>query len=71
MPLINSVVLVSSSFVAYFAERYLHKGNPVWLLTQFRSYIEWSELSFKYLFITGVLLMGLITTTKARWALLR
>ena len=27
MPLINSVVLVSSSVVAYFAERYLHKGN--------------------------------------------
>ena len=38
MPLINSVVLVSSSFVAYFAERYLHKGNlwgfrAVWFLT--------------------------------------
>ena len=38
MPLINTVVLVSSSFVAYFAERYLHQRNlwgfrAVWLLT--------------------------------------
>ena len=38
MPLINSIVLVSSSFVAYFAERYLHKVNlwgfrAAWFLT--------------------------------------
>ena len=58
MPLINSVVLVSSSFVAYFAERYLHKGNlwgfrAVWFLTMamgsyfvYGQYIEWSELTF-------------------------
>ena len=58
MPLINSVVLVSSSFVAYVAERYLHKGNlwgfrAVWLLTMamgsyfvYGQYLEWSELSF-------------------------
>ena len=58
MPLINSVVLVSSSVVAYFAERYLHKGNlwgfrAVWFLTMamgsyfvYSQYIEWSELTF-------------------------
>ena len=58
MPLINSVVLVSSSVVAYFAERYLHKGNlwgfrAVWFLTMamgsyfvYGQYIEWSELTF-------------------------
>ena len=38
MPLINTIVLVSSSFVAYFAERYLHQKNlwgfrALWLLT--------------------------------------
>lgn len=58
MPLINTVVLVSSSFVAYFAERYLHKGNLlgfrlVWLLTMlmgayfvYGQYLEWSGLAF-------------------------
>ncbi|HJN35457.1 MAG: heme-copper oxidase subunit III [Prochlorococcus sp.] len=58
MPLINTVVLVSSSFVAYFAERYLHKGNLpgfriVWLLTMlmgsyfvYGQYVEWSGLTF-------------------------
>ncbi|MFL0768751.1 MAG: heme-copper oxidase subunit III [Prochlorococcus sp.] len=58
MPLINTVVLVSSSFVAYFAERYLHKGNLpgfriVWLLTMlmgsyfvYGQYVEWSGLAF-------------------------
>ena len=58
MPLINTVVLVSSSFVAYFAERYLHQRNlwgfrAVWLLTMamgtyfvIGQAIEWSELHF-------------------------
>ncbi|MCP4973733.1 MAG: heme-copper oxidase subunit III [Prochlorococcus sp.] len=58
MPLINTVVLVSSSFVAYLAERYLHKRNLwgfriVWLLTMamgsyfvYGQYVEWSELAF-------------------------
>jgi len=58
MPLINTVILVSSSFVAYFAERYLHKENlsgfrAMWLLTMamgsyfvYGQYVEWSELKF-------------------------
>ena len=58
MPLINTVVLVSSSFVAYLAERYLHQRNlwgfrAVWLLTMamgtyfvIGQAIEWSELHF-------------------------
>ncbi len=58
MPLINTVVLVSSSFMAYFAERYLHQRNlwgfrAVWLLTMamgsyfvYGQYVEWSELTF-------------------------
>ena len=57
-PLINTIILVSSSFVIYFAERYLHKKNYwgfriVWLVTMlmgsyfvYGQYIEWSELSF-------------------------
>jgi cytochrome c oxidase subunit 3 len=31
MPLINTIVLVSSSFVAYFAERYLHQKKTLGL----------------------------------------
>ncbi len=58
MPLINTVILVSSSFVAYFAEVYLHKKNlwgfrAMWLLTMamgsyfvYGQYVEWSELAF-------------------------
>ena len=58
MPLINSVVLVSSSFVAYGAELCLHarklwRFRAVWLLTMamgsyfiYGQYVEWSELSF-------------------------
>ncbi len=58
MPLINTIVLVSSSFVAYIAERYLHKSNLwgfriAWLLTMimgsyfvYGQYIEWSKLAF-------------------------
>ncbi len=58
MPLINTIVLVCSSFVAYIAERYLHKSNLwgfriAWLLTMimgsyfvYGQYIEWSELAF-------------------------
>lgn len=58
MPLINTVILVSSSFVAYFAELYLHKENlwgfrGLWLLTMamgsyfvYGQYVEWSELTF-------------------------
>ena len=58
MPLINSIILVSSSFVAYFAEVYLHKKNlwgfrAMWLLTMamgsyfvYGQYVEWSELTF-------------------------
>ncbi len=58
MPLINTVILVSSSFVIYFAEKYLHKKNLVgfrliWVLTMlmgtyfvYGQYVEWSELSF-------------------------
>ena len=58
LPLINTVILVSSSFVAYFAERYLHKDNlwgfrALWLLTMamgtyfvYGQYVEWSNLPF-------------------------
>ena len=58
MPLINTIVLVSSSFVAYFAERKLHQGNLwgfrlLWMLTMamgcyfvYGQYVEWSELAF-------------------------
>ena len=58
MPLINTVILVSSSFVAYLAERYLHRENlwgfrAMWLLTMamgsyfvYGQYVEWSELKF-------------------------
>ena len=58
LPLINTVILVSSSFVAYFAERYLHKENlwgfrALWLLTMamgsyfvYGQYVEWSNLPF-------------------------
>jgi cytochrome c oxidase subunit 3 len=59
-PAINTVVLVSSSFVAYFAERALKKENLLvfrllWLLTMaMGAYflvgqaIEWSELEFGF-----------------------
>ncbi len=59
-PLINTIVLVSSSFVIYFAERFLHKENlwgfrAFWLLTMaMGSYFllgqakEWSELPFGF-----------------------
>ena len=58
LPLINTIILVSSSFVAYFAERCLHKKNlwgfrGFWLLTMamgtyfvYGQYVEWSELPF-------------------------
>ena len=58
MPLINTIILVSSSFVIYFAERYLHKKNLlgfrlVWTITilmgtyfVYGQYVEWSELTF-------------------------
>ena len=59
-PLINTIVLVSSSFVIYIAERFLHKENLwgfrlFWLLTMLMgSYflygqaIEWSALPFGF-----------------------
>ena len=58
MPLINTIILVSSSFVIYFAESCLHKKNLlgfrfIWLITMlmggyfvYGQYIEWSELTF-------------------------
>ena len=58
MPFINTIILVSSSFVIYFAEKSLHKKNLwgfrlIWSLTMlmgsyfvYGQYIEWSELSF-------------------------
>ena len=58
MPLINTIILVSSSFVIYFAEQCLHKKNLlgfrfIWLITMlmggyfvYGQYIEWSELTF-------------------------
>ena len=57
-PLINTIVLVSSSFVIYFAERFLHKDNlwgfrAFWLLTMgmgsfflYGQAVEWRGLSF-------------------------
>lgn len=57
-PLINTIVLVSSSFVIYFAEEFLKKGNLnlfrlFWLLTSVMGIyflvgqaVEWSELPF-------------------------
>lgn len=57
-PLINTVILVSSSFVAYFAERQLHRGNlwgfrALWLLTMamgsyfvYGQAVEWHGLAF-------------------------
>lgn len=57
-PAINTVVLVSSSFVIYFAERYLHTKNlwgfrAFWLLTMamgsyflYGQAVEWSSLEF-------------------------
>jgi cytochrome c oxidase subunit 3 len=59
-PAINTVVLVSSSFVIYIAEKFLHKNNlwgfrAFWLLTiAMGSYflygqaVEWSGLSFGF-----------------------
>ncbi|MEB3232302.1 MAG: heme-copper oxidase subunit III [Leptolyngbyaceae bacterium] len=59
-PAINTVVLVSSSFVIYFAERYLHKENLwgfrlFWLLTMvmgsyflYGQAIEWRSLEFGF-----------------------
>tara|TARA_B100000700_G_scaffold312469_1_gene396069 strand:+ start:189 stop:785 length:597 start_codon:yes stop_codon:yes gene_type:complete len=58
MPLINTIVLVSSSFVIYFAEQYLHKNKLwafriIWFISMlmggyfiYGQYIEWSELTF-------------------------
>ena len=58
MPLINTIILVSSSVVIYFAEQNLHKQNLsafrlIWLITMlmgiyfvYGQYVEWSELSF-------------------------
>jgi cytochrome c oxidase subunit 3 len=57
-PLINTVILVSSSFVAYFAERALRRNNlwgfrGFWLLTMamgatfvFGQWVEWAGLPF-------------------------
>ena len=59
-PFINTVVLVSSSFVIYFAERFLHRDNlwgfrVFWLLTMLMgSYflygqaVEWMSLEFGF-----------------------
>ena len=59
-PAINTVILVSSSFTIYLAEKYLHKNNlwgfrAFWLLTiAMGSYflygqaVEWSGLSFGF-----------------------
>ena len=59
-PLINTVVLVSSSFVIYIAERFLHKENLwgfrlFWLLTMamgsfflFGQAVEWMSLPFGF-----------------------
>ena len=58
LPLINTVVLISSSFVIYFAESYLHKKQLwgfrfTWFIAMlmggyfvYGQYVEWSELSF-------------------------
>jgi cytochrome c oxidase subunit 3 len=57
-PLINTIILVSSSFVAYFAERQLQRGRlwdfrALWLLTMamgsyfvFGQAVEWRGLAF-------------------------
>lgn len=59
-PLINTAVLVSSSFVIYLAERFLHKENLwgfrlFWLLTMlmglyflYGQAVEWSALPFGF-----------------------
>ncbi|MEL6552881.1 MAG: heme-copper oxidase subunit III [Cyanobacteria bacterium J06621_11] len=59
-PFINTIVLVSSSFVIYFAERYLHKNNlwgfrVFWLLTMamgsyflYGQAVEWMGLPFGF-----------------------
>jgi cytochrome c oxidase subunit 3 len=59
-PLINTIVLVSSSFVIYIAERFLHKANLwgfrlFWLLTMamgsfflFGQAVEWMSLPFGF-----------------------
>lgn len=59
-PLINTIVLVSSSFVIYFAERYLKKENlwgfrAFWLLTMamgsfflYGQAVEWAGLPFGF-----------------------
>ena len=59
-PLINTIVLVSSSFVIYIAERFLHKENLwgfrlFWLLTMlmglyflYGQAVEWSALPFGF-----------------------
>lgn len=59
-PFINTVVLVSSSFVIYFAERYLHRDNlwgfrAFWLLTMamgsfflYGQAVEWMSLPFGF-----------------------
>lgn len=59
-PLINTIVLVSSSFVIYFAERYLKKENlwgfrALWLLTMamgsfflYGQAVEWAGLDFGF-----------------------
>ena len=59
-PFINTVVLVSSSFVIYFAERFLHKENlwgfrAFWLLTMamgsfflYGQAVEWMGLPFGF-----------------------
>lgn len=59
-PLINTIVLVSSSFVIYIAERFLHKENLwgfriFWLLTMamgsfflFGQAVEWISLPFGF-----------------------
>ncbi|MBE9139148.1 heme-copper oxidase subunit III [Nodosilinea sp. LEGE 07088] len=59
-PLINTIVLVSSSFVIYFAERFLHRENlwgfrAFWLLTMamgsfflYGQAVEWAGLPFGF-----------------------
>ena len=59
-PAINTVILVSSSFVIYIAERYLHKENLwgfrfFWLLTMamgsyflYGQAVEWQSLQFGF-----------------------
>ena len=59
-PFINTVVLVSSSFVIYFAERFLHRENlwgfrAFWLLTMamgsfflYGQAVEWMSLPFGF-----------------------